>query len=253
MLKSITKRFFLALSLLAVCFTTSVYSEESGHPKQEMNKEEIRKIIKEYLMEQPEIIREAIQELEKRTAEAEKQRQKKLLSENQDLLVNEKYSFNAGNKDGDVTVVEFFDYNCPYCRQALKDIVKLMDEDKNVRVVLKEYPILGEASQKAALAALASRKQGKYMEFHQALLTAKGRINDKAIDTIAEKVGLDVKQLKKDMESADVKDALQKNIEVGIKLGINGTPTFIFNDQVIPQVLPYDAMKELLTKMRKAS
>ena len=212
----------------------------------------IEQVVKDYLLKNPEIIREALEELERRTAEAEKQRQKKLISENKELLLDEKYSFTTGNKQGDITVVEFFDYNCPYCRQALKDIVKLLDEDKNVRVVLKEYPILGQASQQAALAALAARKQGKYMEYHQALLNAKGRINDKAIEEVAGQVGLDVEKLKKDMASDEVKGELQKNIDVGIKLGINGTPTFIFNDQVIPQVLPFDAMKSIIARIRKA-
>ncbi len=213
----------------------------------------IESVVKEYLLEHPEVIRDALQELERRSAQAEKERQKNLISDNRDLLINEKYSFTTGNKDGDVTVIEFFDYNCPYCRQALKDIVKLMGEDKNVKVVLKEYPILGEASQQASLAALAARKQGKYMEYHTALLSAKGRINNEAIETIAKQVGLNVETLKTDMASEEIKGILQKNIDVGIKLGINGTPTFIFNDQVIPQVLPFEAMKTLVAKIRKAS
>lgn len=242
------------LPLATLCLSVSLIAAP-GFAKSfdEAETNAIEQVVKDYLLKNPEIIREALQELERRTAEIEKQRQKTLISENKALLLDEKYSFSTGNKKGDITVVEFFDYNCPYCRQALKDIVKLLDEDKNVHVVLKEYPILGEASQKASLAALAARKQGKYMEYHQALLNAKGRINDKAIEDIAKQVGLDVKKLKKDMASDEVKGELQKNIDVGIKLGINGTPTFIFNDQVIPQVLPFDAMKSLIAKIRKAS
>lgn len=246
-------RIFLIGSILASTMLAAGCTPETNQQAQATDKEEIRKIIKDYLLEQPEIIREAIQELEKRTAEAEEKKQKELIAENRELLLSDKYSFNTGNVEGDVTVIEFFDYNCPYCRQALKNIVKLMDEDKNVHVVLKEYPILGEASQMAALSALAARKQGKYMEYHTALLSAKGRINKDAIEKIAEQVGLDVEQLKKDMDSPEVKDALAKNIEVGIKLGINGTPTFIFNDQVVPQVLPFEDMKELIAKKRNAS
>ena len=239
--------------LAALCLSASLFVPASfAKSFDEAETKAIEQVVKDYLLKNPEIIREALEELERRTAEAEKQRQKKLISENKDLLLDEKYSFSTGNKQGDITVVEFFDYNCPYCRQALKDIVKLLDEDKNVRVVLKEYPILGQASQQAALAALAARKQGKYMEYHQALLNAKGRINEKAIEDVASQVGLDVEKLKKDMASDEVKGELQKNIDVGIKLGINGTPTFIFNDQVIPQVLPFDAMKSLIANLRKA-
>jgi protein-disulfide isomerase len=217
------------------------------------DKTAIQGIVKDYLLKNPEIIREALIELERRTAEAEKNRQKKLVAENQALLTDPKYAHIAGNEKGDITVVEFFDYNCPYCRQSLKDIEKLMDADKNVRVIFKEYPILGKASTTASIAALASRKQGKYMEFHTALLSAKGRINDEQITSIAKTVGLDVDKLKSDMKSADVLEAHKKNMEVGQKLGINGTPTFIFNDQVIPQVLPFEAMKQLIARIRKAS
>lgn len=213
----------------------------------------IQKIVKDYLIENPEVIRDALQELERRNVEQEKQRQKKLISENRDLLINEKYSYNTGNLKGDITVVEFFDYNCGYCRQSLGEIVKLLEKDKNVRLVLKEYPILGESSQLAALAALASRKQGKYLEFHKALLATKGRITEAAIFDAAKNIKLDIEKMKTDMASTEIKDQLQKNIDVGMKLGVNGTPTFIINDQVIPQALPYQAMKDMIENLRKAS
>ena len=235
----------LATALISAPLAAKTYSDE--------DKAAIKDVVKEYLLENPEIIRDAIEELERRTAEDELKRQQELIAKNQELLVNPEYSHVAGNENGNVTVVEFFDYNCPYCRQSLNDIVKLMDEDKNVKVVLKEFPILGEASKEASLAALASRKQGKYMAFHTALLSAKGRITTASIESIAKKVGLDVDKLKADMKSEEVQDHLQKNIDVGIALGINGTPTFIFNDRVVPQVLPYEAMKAVIAKLREAS
>lgn len=247
------KKIGAAAIIASLAFTGSLSLSANAKKFDDADKTAIQKIVKDYLLKNPEVIREALIELERRTAEAEKNKQKKLLAENQELLTNEKYAHIAGNKNGDITVVEFFDYNCPYCRQALTDIMKLMEADKNVRVVLKEYPILGKASTTAAMAALASRKQGKYMEFHTALLSAKGRINDEQITKIAKSVGLDVEKLKKDMKSADVIEAHKKNMEVGHKLGINGTPTFIFNDQVIPQVLPFEAMKQLVARIRKAS
>jgi len=249
---NVLKKLSLAALLGTLVFSSPITKEASAKSFGDADKTTIETIVKDYLLKNPEVIREALIELERRTAEAEKQRQKKLLAENQELLTDPKYGFVTGNKDGDITVVEFFDYNCPYCRQSLNDIVKLMDNDKNVRVILKEYPILGQASTTAAMAALASRKQNKYMEFHTALLSAKGRINDEQITKIAQSVGLDVDQLKKDMKSADVIESHKKNMEVGQKLGINGTPTFIFNDQVIPQVLPYEAMKQLIARIRKA-
>lgn len=235
----------LACSSLTAPLSAKTYTDEE--------KAAIKDVVKEYLLENPSIIREALEELERKQAEQERARQQKLISENQDLLTNPDYSFVAGNKDGDITVIEFFDYNCPYCRQSLRDIVKLIDNDKNVKVVLKEYPILGEASKDASLAALAARKQGKYMEYHTALLSAKGRLNKKAILRIAGETGLDVDKLQEDMASKEIEETLQKNIDAGIKLGINGTPTFIFNDHVVPQVLPYEAMQQVIAKLRKAS
>ncbi len=248
-LKKLSAVAILAGFALSSPFTMPV----SAKTFDDADKTAIQSIVKDYLLKNPEVIREALIELERRTAETEKNRQKKLVAENQELLTNPKYSHIEGNEKGDITVVEFFDYNCPYCRQSLKDIEKLIKADKNVRVVLKEYPILGKASTAASIAALASRKQGKYMEFHTALLTAKGRINDEQITSIAKSVGLDIDKLKADMKSADVLEAHKKNMEVGQKLGINGTPTFIFNDQVIPQVLPFEAMQQLIARIRKAS
>lgn len=236
---------FVATTLISAPLSAKTYSDDE--------KAAIKDVVKEYLMENPEIIRDAIEELERRAAENERKRQQELIAQNRELLVNPEYSHIAGNENGNVTVVEFFDYNCPYCRQSLNDIVKLLDEDKNVKVVLKEFPILGEASKEAALAALASRKQGKYMEFHTALLTAKGRLTPASIEKVAKQVGLDVEKLKADMKSDEIKDHLQKNIDVGVALGINGTPTFIFNDRVVPQVLPFDAMKAVIAKLREAS
>jgi protein-disulfide isomerase len=247
------KKFSAAAILAGFVLSSQLTMPAFAKTFDDADKTAIQGIVKDYLLKNPEIIREALIELERRTAEAEKNRQKKLVAENQALLTDPKYAHIAGNEKGDITVVEFFDYNCPYCRQSLKDIEKLMDADKNVRVILKEYPILGKASTTAAMAALASRKQGKYMEFHTALLSAKGRINDEQITKIAKSVGLDVEKLKADMKSADVIEAHKKNMEVGQKLGINGTPTFIFNDQVIPQVLPFEAMKQLIARIRKAS
>ena len=245
------------LAILGGALFASLYFVNNIQKSQQLaaapNEAAIKKIIKEHLIKNPEIIQEALQELERRYAEKEQQRQQQQLAENKDLLLNEKYSYHGGNKDGDITVVEFFDYNCGYCRIALKNVMKLLEEDKNVRLVLKEFPILSESSQQAALAALAARKQGKYLEFHQALLSAKGGINTQAIERIAKKVGLDVKQLKEDMTSDEIKQALAKNMEVAQKLGIRGTPTFIINDHIASEAIPYDRMKAIIAEIRKTS
>ena len=245
------------LTLLGLAVFASLYFANLGQKHKQLasspNEAQIKQIIEDHLLSNPEIIQKAVQELERRFAEEEKKQQVKVLAENKDLLLNEKYSFHTGNKTGDITVVEFFDYNCGYCRQALNNLVKLLEEDKNVRLVLKEYPILSEASQNAALAALAARKQGKYLEFHQALLKAKGGINAAVVERIGKKIGLDIDQLKKDMQSDEIKQALAKNVEVGQKLGVRGTPTFIINDQVFSEAIPYETMKTIIATIRKTS
>lgn len=240
-------------ALIGLIITAGLSNTLSAKSFDDTEKTAIQSIIKDYLLKNPEVIRDAIEELERRNAVAEKQRRQKLIAENKDLLHDPKSSFITGNPKGDVTVIEYFDYNCPYCRQSLIDVVKLIENDKNVRVILKEYPILGEASKHASLVAIAARKQNKYMEIHTALLSAKGRLDNNSIMKIAEGIGLDMEKLKADMASDETKTILNKNIESGLKVGINGTPSFIINDELIPQVLPYEAMKGFISRLRKAS
>ena len=179
--------------------------------------------------------------------------QQKAISQNVDAIFRSPVSHVAGNPNGDVSVVEFFDYNCPYCRRALPDVLKLINQDGKVRLVLKELPILSDESVAAAKLALAANKQGKYFEMHQKLFSEPGRANkDKAL-RIAKELGLDIAQLQKDAENPDIKKALNENKELAVKLYLEGTPMFLIGDRVIggaPDDL-FDQLKSKVAEVRQ--
>jgi protein-disulfide isomerase len=171
-----------------------------------------------------------------------------VIGDNADAIFRSPKSYSAGNPDGDVTVVEFFDYNCGYCKRALPELVKLIEGDDKVRVVFKELPIFGEESEWAAKAALAAGKQGKYFEMHQKLYAAPGKADkDKALRVAAE-IGLDVPQLEKDMEDPAVIQALDETKEIAAKLGVQGTPLYLIGDRMIPGA-PDDLHDQLVAKV----
>jgi protein-disulfide isomerase len=188
------------------------------------------------------------------SAKAEEGDTQKAISKNADAIFRSPVTPVAGNPNGDVSVVEFFDYNCPYCRRALPDVLKLINQDGKVRLVLKELPILSDDSVAAAKLALAANKQGKYFEMHQKLFSESGRANkDKAL-RIAKELGLDIAQLQKDAENPDIKKALNENKELAVKLDLEGTPMFLIGDSVIggaPDDL-FDQLKAKVAEVRQS-
>ncbi len=202
-----------------------------GHALQE---KEIIDIVHNYLTKNPEILVAMTTELDKRQAAEQAEKQQKVISDNADAIFRSPLAFVAGNPDGDVSVVEFFDYNCGYCRRALPDVVKLVDNDKKVRLVLKELPIFGEDSEAAAKAALAAHKQGKYFEMHQKLFSEPGKADKEKALRIAGELGLDTAQLEKDMADPEMQKSLDEAKELAQKLGLQGTPLYLIGDHVIP-------------------
>lgn len=194
----------------------------------------IEQIIKEYLIKNPEILIEAQGALEVKLEKAQAKRLKVAIAENAEQIFRQPNAAIAGDPDGDITVVEFFDYNCGYCRRGLSDVVKLVESDPKVRVVFKELPILSKGSEEAARVALAARNQGKYWELHRALLEARGRANEASALKLAEGLGFDMEQLKADMDSEEVKAEIAQAEALAKKMGINGTPHFLVGDRSIP-------------------
>ena len=211
----------------------------------------IEQIVKDYLLKNPEILVEVSKELEKRQNLAQAAEQRRLIVENRGQIFASSTDFVLGDPKGDITVVEFFDYNCGWCKRAVDELTKLADADPNVKIILKEFPIFGENSVLAAKAAMASIKQGKYWDFHRALMKERQVTKDN-IFPIAEKVGIDVAKLKADMANSEYDSAIKTTSEFAQALGIEGTPGFIVDAKVNVGYLPADGLKQLIGEARKA-
>jgi protein-disulfide isomerase len=217
-------------------------------------RKEIEKIVKNYLITNPEIFLEAQTALEAKMEKEQAEKLKVAIAENAKEIYRDPQADLAGNANGDITVVEFFDYNCGYCKRGLHDVIKLVESDPNVRVVFKELPILSKGSEEASRVAIASGKQGKYWDVHKAMLEAKGVMNEANALAIATKLGLDIDKLKKDMASPEVEAEIKKSEALAKKMGVNGTPHFLVGDRAIPGAPEdlYDQLEKHVTELRKS-
>jgi protein-disulfide isomerase len=234
------------------CLTVGILLMASGPARAEpadLSVEQIEKIVREYLLREPEVVYQALEELQRRQAEAAAARQRAAIAENQGELTGDSASPVGGNPDGDVTLVEFFDYRCAYCRRVVTSVRALLDEDRSLRVVFKELPVLGPDSVRAARAALASRRQDRYVPFHFALMAADD-LSQEGIRTIARSVGLDPDQLEADMAAPEVMAAIEANYALANELGIEGTPAFVIGDQLIPGAVDKARLQQLLDQAR---
>jgi protein-disulfide isomerase len=208
-------------------------------------------IIKDYLISNPEIMIDVTRELERKQAAEQEAKQRKFMADNKADIFKSAGDFVLGNPKGDITVIEFFDYNCGWCKRAVDDLVKLTKADPRVRVVMKEYPIFGGPdSVLAAKAATAAIKQNKYWEFHTALMREK-QVTAANVFTVAQRVGLDVNRLKTDMADPKVERLIQGNIKIGQELGIEGTPGFVLDSRVNVGYVNADGMQKILAEIRK--
>jgi protein-disulfide isomerase len=206
-----------------------------------------------YLTKNPEILVKMRAELNRRQQEEKAAQRQEAISDNANALLRSDKAPFVGNPNGDVTVVEFFDYNCGYCGRAMPAVVKLLENDDKVKVVFKEFPIFGDDSGDAAKGALAAAKQDKYFDMHQKLFSDPGKANKDKVLGIAKAIGLDVSRLEKDMESEDVQAALDEVQGLAQKLGIRGTPMYLIGDRIIggaPQDL-YDQLVEKVAEVRE--
>ena len=215
----------------------------------DMSEEEIKKLALEAIMENPQIIMDAVALLREREEEAKQEAATVGLRENKDTLFNDPNAIVMGNPDGDVTLVEFFDYNCGYCKRAAAGVQALIKADPQLRVVMREWPILSEGSVVAARASLAARKQGKYEPFHWALM-AMPRADEASVMKAAESVGIDTDQLKTDMADAEVETHIAQSRALAEALGFSGTPSFVAGDQLIPGYVPQEQLEELIAGLR---
>ena len=254
--------FVLALSLLMIgmmlqAVPVKAQNQSTPAPASEATPaevENIEQIVRDYLLRNPEVLVEALTLYEQRRTQAEAQRRLTAVSDNKDKLENDPASPVAGNPDGDVVVVEFFDYRCPYCRRTADTLQTAMEADGNVRVVFKEFPILGPESVEGAKAALAAAKQGKYEAFHFALMREPGNMSPEHLRAIAEKVGVDAAQMERDMKSEEINTALRSNFALAEELSIRGTPAFVIGGTLVPGAVDLKEMERLIAEARaKAS
>jgi protein-disulfide isomerase len=220
----------------------------------EQQKQAIGEIVKDYLIKNPEVLTEVIAELEKRQAEAQQASQASAVKETQQSLLNASHSYVVGNPSGDITLVEFFDYNCGYCKKALADVQTLMKSDPKLRVVLKDFPVLGPDSVEASRVALAAKNQlqgQKLLDYHVKVMDSRGRVNAERAIAVAREMGVDVARLQKDMEGAEVRNALQENMALGDRLSLTGTPAFVIGETVIPGAVGIDPLKQVIANVRQ--
>jgi protein-disulfide isomerase len=224
-------------------------SDESLSKKQKL---EIEQIIKQYIMENPQVILDAVAGMQAREQAAKEQQAEKTLVSARDLLLNNPDDPIGGNPNGDVTVVEFFDYRCGYCKRVYPSLKKIVEADKNVRYVYKEFPILGPQSVMASKMALAISRIDKssYQAFHHALMTSRGELSKTKLLKIAKKIGLDPDVVAKEMDSSEVETIIQNNYELAQNLNITGTPAFVIGNKLIPGAVDHTTLKRLISEAR---
>ena len=209
--------------------------------------------VRAYLLEHPEVLVEAMNELESRDQAAAAERDKAMLAEYKDQILNDAASWVGGNPDGDITVVEFIDYRCGYCRKAWQEVDELVEGDGNIRFVLKEFPILGEASvlsSRFAISVLQLHGGEVYKKAHDELLSLRADVSPEALVRIAETLGLDPKPIMDRMNSAEVTKVIEDNHRLAQTMDISGTPTFVVGGTMVRGYVPLDAMQEIVAEQR---
>lgn len=250
----IKKTIGLAGLAAAVLLASASAGAAEDPPFTAQQEERLGEIVREYLLEHPEIINEAMLALRERQAAEEAAIVAQALQEHKDELLADPMSPVGGNLQGAVTVVEFFDYNCPYCRAAVPMVTALLQKNPDVRFVYKEFPTLAESSRFAARAALAARIQSPelYPASHDALMKAEGRLTEDGVVQIAREAGVDVDRMRADMEAPAIKESIDRNIQLARAIGVTGTPTFIIGDTMLVGAKPLTEMESAIADARSA-
>jgi protein-disulfide isomerase len=222
---------------------------------QDVSRAEIVAVVKDYLMTNPQFLQDVINELDKQQKLATADKARTNIKSNNATIFDSPHEVVLGNPNGKVTMVEFFDYNCGYCKHALPDMMKLLQTDSDLKFVLKEFPVLGEGSVEAAHVAVAARMQdptgAKYIEFHQKLLGGRGAADKTRALAVAKEVGFDMGRLIKDMDSDEVKTTIAENLKLADTLGIDGTPSYVVGDELVVGAVGYDDLQKKIAALRK--
>jgi protein-disulfide isomerase len=244
-------RFFVGMVMLLAVLSLAPSARADMNDAQ---KSEIEALIGTYLKQHPEVVRDALAELERRQKEDEDVARQKAVSSLSDKIFNSSYQAVIGNPVGKVTLVEFFDYNCGYCRRTLDDISRLTKEDKDLRIVLKDFPVLGPGSVEAAQVAIAVRGQfkgDKYWDFHQKLLSTRGQVGKAQALSVAKDMGADMNKVNADSNAPLIKSNIEEVMSIADGLSLTGTPSFVLGNEVIVGAVGYDELKAKITNMHK--
>ena len=227
------------LSIFSIIFIFALPSHAN-----QMSQEKIEQIIENFLIKNPQLLRSVLDNYKKNTE----------LEKKKNAIESLKSLKNPGifQKNADVTIYEFFDYNCGYCKSVVKTIMETISEDKRINVVFVEFPILSQESYTAAVAALASQKQNLYNKFHLSLMKIRGKVDNEKVFKTANEIGLDIQKLKIDMNNSDIAKRLSQNREIAKILNLNGTPAFIIGDVIYPGALTKENLKEIIKKVRES-
>lgn len=213
-------------------------------------RQQIEAIVRDYLMKNPEVLIEALQAAKDKMESDSREKAAKALIDRRQELLNDPETPVGGNPNGDVSLVEFFDYRCPYCKQVEPSLEQLLGEDRQLRFVYKELPVLGPDSTVAARVALAARKQDKYAAFHTAMMGTKGQISESVIFDVATSVGLDLTRLKQDMAAPEIDKILKANLDLADALDLKGTPGFVIGKEIVPGAVDISALRQYIADAR---
>ena len=240
----------LALSVLLACAAIAGDVQAQTEPQPPPDKEAVREIVREYLLEHPEVIEQAILALNAKRQAEKAARARDALVQSRAALVGHPMSPVSGNPEGDVTLVEFFDYQCGHCKRSLAPVMDLLKNDPGLRIVWKDLPVLGPVSSFAAHASMAAHKQGKYLAFHEAVMGAQDRLSEDSVMAIAEQVGLDVERLRQEMADPEIAAYLNETQRLARELGITGTPAFVIGNTLVPGAVDGARLRELIAEAR---
>ena len=244
-------KMFFASAFLAACCHAQVQNAPAAtaHEKDDPGRSAIEKIVREYIWQHPEVILESVQQYQSRLSSAQKEHGKEAVIAKRAELEQDPSSPVAGSGGG-VTVVEFFDYRCGYCKKAEGTMAKLITDHPEVQFVFKEFPILGPDSLLAAKAALAAHKQGKYLNFHKTLMALSGPVTMDAIEQSAKNQGLNIEKLKTDMESPEILGMIERNRQLAQQLSVTATPTFVVDSELIQGAMEIPALEKLIAQAK---
>jgi protein-disulfide isomerase len=245
------RKTLLALGVSALAWQTPAAAQQ---PFTNEQRAAVEALIRDVLQKNPEIIQEALVELERRQQQAQVDAQKQVLVTERTAIFNSPNSPVAGNPNGDVTIVEFFDYNCGFCKRSLTDMQEVLKGDNRLRIVLKDFPVLGADSVEASRVAVAAKNQlraDRYWAFHVALMSSRGRVNGARALEVAREHGANVDQLRRDMESTETRQIIEETVVLGDRLGLTGTPAFVIADEIVFGAVGVDQIKNRIAEVRK--